>query len=414
MSNTAVDALISKAITSKGAARKKALALAAEQLQRCTPARRLEVLALLGDLDACVPLVPKALREGERGFTAIGTALAQAMPGNHLPLINACLDAAKNSDVLGNPVVTANLLSVLIGRGDAKRATDLATQHLELERPVTAVLLTNALLAFAQTGTVNAVARRHVKRVLHELEAEDGLIFTAGRGLQAVAHAWLGLWSGAKKDLDGAWRHLAAARALEYADFALLPTMQPAFGRVAAHAPIAKLFEVDPATAIETKTNLIKKNKRDWWSVFSRGLLFHEGGDLKRAVKDYQKTIELNPDYPDVYVNLGNISWTRDRDFAEAVRWYGKALMRADGHYLARLNRAEARLHLGDFAGAEHDAIKALHVRSTSHGEALRALALLRLGNEKEAAKAARKAIALDPKLASLDDGAWREELRRL
>lgn len=152
----------------------------------------------------------------------------------------------------------------------------------------------------------------------------------------------------------------------------------------------------------------------DWNALFQRGYQRHESGDIAGALADYQRVVELNPSYAHTYVNIGNIHWTRDRDFAEAARCYDRAIDFDRTMYLARMNRAEARLHLHEFDGTLEDIAVALATQDSAHAHYLNALALLSKGRENEARKEAKLGWAFSQDLASIDESDWRRRLQAL
>jgi len=174
-------------------------------------------------------------------------------------------------------------------------------------------------------------------------------------------------------------------------------------------------FETDADAAIAAKTKQIRKNDRDWFAIFSRGLLYHESGNIERAIADYERTMELNPGYPDVYINMGNIFWTRDKNYAEAVRWYDRALALAENQITARLNRAEAKLYLGDAAGALSDATHAAALQANNpHTCFLAALAHHALGDDTAARDQARRGAKVDRAFSTIDRDDWKQQLSAL
>ena len=57
----------------------------------------------------------------------------------------------------------------------------------------------------------------------------------------------------------------------------------------------------------------------------NRGSVKADLGDKKEAIKDYDKAIELNPEYAKAYNNRGNIKFDLE-NYEEAIRDYNKAL----------------------------------------------------------------------------------------
>jgi len=407
-------------------ARRTALALAASALdaadacgadEATTNGHRLAIYALQGRLDECVPLLG-AVPVDEAANEAVGIALAVATRQSHRPLLDACLALARaHPELLENEITVANLLPELVGTSRFAEATALALEHLSQRRPMTPVLHTNALLAFAYANETGPVATALANDVARRLA--DGGGYFQGVGPEKVdfrgsAHAWLGLWYARGGDVDRLVTHFQHASELRYADLSVMdkhPAIAPYLGR----PEVSRFFQAEADAAIAEKNRLVAKNPRDWWSIFTRGLLFHDKKDFTRAEADYRRTIAIHPAYADVYNNLANIVLERDKDQEGALRWYDESIRRASNLVAARLNRAELRLTMGDAAGALDD-VQAVLPENVGHARTrlLAALACDALGDGASARDHAKAGRGLDAAMGSIDVAAWRETLERL
>ena len=417
---TLAERLVTRMIDAKKAARGRLAKLAEAALDAAPDAptdRRLLLYAFTERFDECLSLLP------EPPFTpfasyAFGNALAQATVRGHQRFIAAAIAHARvHGKLLANPVTVANVLGALLAASRFADASALAAIHVEQDHGMTPVLYTNAILAFAYADETGPMAARLASR-MEELLEDDGDYFrndgAAKADWRGSAHAWLGAWYARNGDVESLLRHFACAQALDYQDLAMLEK-HPALLHLKHDPRVKPYLATDADAAIAAKTKQIRKNDRDWFAVFSRGLLYHESGDLPRAIADYERTLELNPSYPDVYINMGNIHWTRDKNYAEAVRWYDRALALAENQITARLNRAEAKLYLADPAAALSDAKRAAALQANNpHTHSLAALAHAALGDQAAAREQARRAAVLDHAFTSIDRDDWKQQLQAL
>jgi tetratricopeptide (TPR) repeat protein len=280
------------------------------------------LLALSGRLDETLQALGSAAKDPDRVDQAVGIAMAEATRLSHRQLIDACLSLSRETGAGGgSPMVVANLMHEQLSQSKFEDAANLALLHLQGQGAMTAALYTNALLAFAATSNRSeqavAMAERIEKMLAHS-EDYFGPESNSGMDMRGSAYAWLGLWQGMTGDIGGAYRNLEAARDI-YDDFLLLPT-NGSFSVLLARDELRPLFEGQSDRALVAKNKAVERNPRDWWSIFSRGLIQHESGKIQEALADYQRTIELNPEYPDVYINIGNIRWLEDDDLEGARR----------------------------------------------------------------------------------------------
>ncbi|MCG6917213.1 MAG: tetratricopeptide repeat protein [Deltaproteobacteria bacterium] len=109
----------------------------------------------------------------------------------------------------------------------------------------------------------------------------------------------------------------------------------------------------------------------------SRGMAWERADNLERAKEDYEKAIEVNPDYANAYNNRGNIK-SKQRDYGGAVADYNRAIGLNGLFVEAHFNRGIARENLGDLTGTIQDFSRAIELDS-EYGDAY-----FRRGNVKE------------------------------
>ena len=89
------------------------------------------------------------------------------------------------------------------------------------------------------------------------------------------------------------------------------------------------------------------------------GLTRHALKDLPRAIEEFNRAIELDPDHVMAHVNRGNAQ-LQLRRFEEAIRDYDQVIKVAPEVPFVHLNRGNARQELGDIEGAIRDFTKSL------------------------------------------------------
>ena len=136
-------------------------------------------------------------------------------------------------------------------------------------------------------------------------------------------------------------------------------------------------------------------------SLFYRGNLFDDLGNKEMAMTDYNKAIELEPDYAKAYNNRGNIYYyLENKEMAMAD--YNKVIELDPNAAKAYNNRAILFKGLGNKEMAMADYNKAIEF-DPDNAKAYnnRAILFNELGNKEMAMADYNKAIELDPDLAS-------------
>jgi lipoprotein NlpI len=88
---------------------------------------------------------------------------------------------------------------------------------------------------------------------------------------------------------------------------------------------------------------------------FKKGFEYHNQGLVEKAIEEYQKAIQLNPNYIEVYMNLGAI-YVDKKDYEQALQqfkkvvelnyYYGKAHYNLGMVYLYQGEKEKAREEL--------------------------------------------------------------------
>jgi len=94
---------------------------------------------------------------------------------------------------------------------------------------------------------------------------------------------------------------------------------------------------------------------------FSRGVDSSQKGDFRRAVSDYNKAIDVNPEFVVAYLNRG-YSYSRMGEFDKAIADYTKAIELNPRYAIAYHNRGFVYRKMGDYDRAILDFTKAIEI----------------------------------------------------
>jgi tetratricopeptide (TPR) repeat protein len=108
-------------------------------------------------------------------------------------------------------------------------------------------------------------------------------------------------------------------------------------------------------------SDVIKKSPQSSGAYNSRGNAFAAKGDIESAIADYNRSVEILPEYVDVYNNLAN-AYKRKGDFDNAIANYNKVLKLNPYHVAGHYNRGVALLEAKQLDQAIVDFSNALAV----------------------------------------------------
>jgi len=111
--------------------------------------------------------------------------------------------------------------------------------------------------------------------------------------------------------------------------------------------------------AIANWTIVLKINPKDVDSYYSRGIVKNELYTWKSALKDYDKAIELAPDFESAILNRGTVK-DENGDYNGAIEDYNKAIELNPNNGMAYFNRGNTKFNMKDQEGACLDWHKAL------------------------------------------------------
>jgi tetratricopeptide (TPR) repeat protein len=124
---------------------------------------------------------------------------------------------------------------------------------------------------------------------------------------------------------------------------------------------IAKYSLKDYAGAIKDYDKSIELNPKDVSVYKARGLAKYEFNDYAGAIKDYDKALELNPKDMYIYGARGAAKYEL-KDYAGAIADYDKMLELDPKEAALYYNRGNAKYNLKDYAGAVEDYDKAVEL----------------------------------------------------
>jgi tetratricopeptide (TPR) repeat protein len=175
-----------------------------------------------------------------------------------------------------------------------------------------------------------------------------------------------------RHDLIGACSALALLAVLSLTGPVLAQTPAPP----AASAPAPKgqeassaLLRGNVAQALALYTDALKDNTlpndRRGAILNDRGVGYHRLGQTKLALDDFNRAVQLFPEYAAVYNNRGNTLMALGVP-REAIKDFDRAILLAPGYAAAFNNRAAAYLRIGQNADAIRDYTKAIELLPAS------------------------------------------------
>jgi tetratricopeptide (TPR) repeat protein len=90
-------------------------------------------------------------------------------------------------------------------------------------------------------------------------------------------------------------------------------------------------------------------------TLANRGIIYMALEEYQSAIRDYSASLRLQPDFGEIYVNIGNVYYM-GQVYDKAVLEYTTAIEKNTSlSHVAYLNRGMAYESLGDFVNAEND-----------------------------------------------------------
>lgn len=108
-------------------------------------------------------------------------------------------------------------------------------------------------------------------------------------------------------------------------------------------------------------SKMIKANQLDYRALNNRGNEYEKRGHHDLAIDDYNRCIELRPDFALAYINRGN-TYQKIGNYNRALEDYNKAIELNPNKDMAYNNRGFHYMLMGHFEQAEKDIRKALEI----------------------------------------------------
>ena len=105
-----------------------------------------------------------------------------------------------------------------------------------------------------------------------------------------------------------------------------------------------------------------RQKRREAAILNNRGLDYRDEGDYDRAIEDFNKALELKPDYAEPYTNRGN-AYSCKEDYDRAIEDYDKAIELNPKLTKPYSNRGVAYVKKGEFERAVVDCTKAIKLK---------------------------------------------------
>jgi tetratricopeptide (TPR) repeat protein len=223
----------------------------------------------------------------------------------------------------------------------------------------------------------------------------DGLHFLARQEVlsqqqQGIVQAWLGLGNAMMADYERAVFHLTRTIELD-PNLAVVSYL----GRGAAYGNLGQ-----PERAIEDFDKAIELDPNPTMAYFSRGAAYGNLGQPERAIEDLDKAIELDPNLTMAYFGRG-IAHGELGQPERAIEDFDKAIELDPNRAVAYSNRGDAYRKLGQPERAIEDFDKAIELNPNLAVAYLnRGLAYNALSQPERAIEDSDKAIEIDPNLA--------------
>ncbi len=165
------------------------------------------------------------------------------------------------------------------------------------------------------------------------------------------------------------------------------------------------------AQALSLYNQLLKRNPQHAPALTNRGLMWEllpvkneqeKAKNRHLAQQDYLRSLDLNPNQPETYNNLGALCLDMNRN-SEAEGYFSQAILLNPHYFRALVNRANAYAKLGRFDKSLQDFDRAAELRPHDAGLLLnRGLMYLDLGKYKNAVGDFSHALVTQPEDARL------------
>jgi tetratricopeptide (TPR) repeat protein len=160
---------------------------------------------------------------------------------------------------------------------------------------------------------------------------------------------------------------------------------------------ISLLNEGKYEESIEKFTEAITEDQENPIFYYYRGVAFEKTGNLDRAMEDYQKSVELKPDFILPTANIGKIH-AKKKEFEKAIEFYKKAVELGDQDATNYYNYGICLMNLGNKEEAK-EVLEKLISLDENYADAYYQLGIIYigLGDSANAKEFLQKFIDMDP-----------------
>jgi len=153
--------------------------------------------------------------------------------------------------------------------------------------------------------------------------------------------------------------------------------------------------------AIEDFNRAVEINPQYAAAYTGRGLAYYNTGNQARAIEDFDKAIAINPLYAAAFNGRGLVYYST-RNFSRAIEDFDRAIRIDSQSAMAYNNRGNARDDLGDHAGAIEDFSTAVAINPRdANAHFNRGITYNAMGKYTEAIEDFNRAIAINPGYAA-------------
>jgi serine/threonine protein kinase len=159
--------------------------------------------------------------------------------------------------------------------------------------------------------------------------------------------------------------------------------------------PVGRFRMTQPLRKLWRTAN--ERDDENQFTVFAKAYKAHQAGDIKEAIKLYDRVEKYSTSFTWTYINRGVLRYSLGQK-SEALEDFNRALKLDPGLAKIYSNRAFIRYELEDWTGAIRDATRAIELDpAMAIAYSNRALARIKLGQRGNALSDARRAIELSP-----------------
>jgi tetratricopeptide (TPR) repeat protein len=143
--------------------------------------------------------------------------------------------------------------------------------------------------------------------------------------------------------------------------------------------------------------SVIIENPKAWHAYLVRADGFYLQGKYHEALQDYEKSLELKPDFDRTYVNIANV-YAAQNQYDKTIQYLNQAIALNPKTAQSWFNRGQAKFNLKDYQGAVQDFDKTLALKPDQALALMyRGIAEATLGNLRDGLQDLKAAVRIAP-----------------